>query len=170
MPEIISIDQSSDYTVYLQLAEDLSGINIGTIIQTTVKINSDMNTIYETSLDYDETYNDIKVTISEDAYVAGDSIVIEGIEDNAGNTIEHHQWIYDGNDWIKEELTAVIVDDEAPVVHDVYFSLNYDDTTYINITDNIGIDEVSITTGSVIFIVMITHFLRHQNTMKDMKK
>jgi hypothetical protein len=151
-PKIISIDQRSDYTVYLQFAEDLSGINPETINQSTVKINSDVNTIYETSPDYDETYNDIKVSIAEDAYVAGDSIVIEGIEDNAGNTIEAHQWVYDGSDWTKEGMTEVIIDKEAPVINDVYLSSNYDDTTYIHITDDIGIDEASITTDSVIFI------------------
>ncbi|HKL43472.1 MAG TPA: cyanophycinase, partial [Clostridia bacterium] len=151
-PEILSIDQSADYTVYLQLADDLSGINTETINQTTVKIESDVNTIFESSPVYDEGYNDIKVSITEDAYIAGDRIVIEGIEDNAGNTIEAHQWVYDGSDWTKEGMTEVIIDEEAPVINDVYLSSNYDDTTYINITDDIGIDEASITTGSVIFI------------------
>ena len=151
-PKIISINQSADYTVYLQLTDDLSGINTDTINQSTVKIESDINTIYELSPEYDAGYNDIKVSITEDDYVAGDRIVIEGIEDNAGNTIEAHQWVYDGSDWTKEGMTEVIIDEEAPVINDVYLSSNYDDTTYINITDDIGIDEASITTGSVIFI------------------
>jgi len=151
-PEIISIDQSADYTVYLQLADDQSGINTETVNQTTVRVESEVNTIFDTSPVYDEEYNDIKISIKEDAYVAGDSIVIEGIEDHAGNIIEPHQWVYDGSDWQKEEINEVIIDEEAPVVHDVYLSSNYDDTAYIYITDDIGIDEATVTTESVVFI------------------
>gem|GEM_PF-1135854 len=151
-PEIISIDQSADYIVYLQLADDQSGINTETVNQTTVRVESEVNTIFDTSPVYDEEYNDIKISIKEDAYVAGDSIVIEGIEDHAGNIIEPHQWVYDGSDWQKEEINEVIIDEEAPVVHDVYLSSNYDDTAYIYITDDIGIDEATVTTESVVFI------------------
>lgn len=90
---------SKAYSSYIGIMDHLSGIDVSSINQETVKVISAVNTIYETSPKYDPDYDEIKVSINEDTYISGDEIHIEGIRDLDGNTMDLKKFRYNGKSW-----------------------------------------------------------------------
>ncbi len=92
---------TKDYKVYLGVTDTLSGLDEESVNGDTVKFVSAVNTLYRAPF-YDVDYQEIAVVISEDKFVSGDEIVVEGVKDMSGNEMRKEIWTFDGTKWHKK--------------------------------------------------------------------
>lgn len=89
------------YKVYLGITDNMSAIDETSINEATVIFKSNDNTLYEPPY-YDQPYQEIAIIISEDAFLKGDQVIVDGVKDSEGNAVIRQTWTYDGQEWVKE--------------------------------------------------------------------
>ncbi|MBQ8589928.1 MAG: S-layer homology domain-containing protein [Firmicutes bacterium] len=82
---------SKQYSAWIGIEDDLAGIDASSVNAETVKLISDVTTLYRDPR-YDDGDGEIEVTVSQDYFTAGDLIYIEGVKDKAGNAVEAQTW------------------------------------------------------------------------------
>ena len=93
---------SKAYDAWIWIDDLESGIDQASITEETVKLISKVSTLYSAPKYYN-TDDEIKITLDQDNFSAGDQIRIEGVKDLAGNVVATQVWEKqaDGS-WIKK--------------------------------------------------------------------